>query len=104
MFNVYMNTKTGFRILKEKSQNDLSRRSSYDNLLYLITTVMPLITKGESRICAPGAPPLPGLKKWDLFFVNFHCIIRKYFDFSLHAVFTICILFDTLLTKTLGYV
>ena len=31
-----------------------------------------------------------------------HLCIRKYFDFSQHVVFTICILFTTLLTKTQG--
>ena len=31
-----------------------------------------------------------------------HLCIRKYFDFSQHVVFTICILFTTLLPKTQG--
>ena len=51
--------------------------------------------KGGSRT---GAPP-SRLKKSDLF-CKFSLYIRKYFDFSQHAVFTICILFTTLLTKT----
>ena len=46
----------------------------------------------------PGRPPV--LKKnWGLFFVNFDCITRIYFDFSQHTMFTICILFTTLITK-----
>ena len=61
----------------------------------------PLLTafKGGSRTGAPGAPP-PRLKKKGTFFGKFSLYIRKYFDFSQHAVFTICILFTTLLTKT----
>ena len=44
------------------------------------------------------APPFE--KKNGTFFGNFSLYIRKYFDFSQHAVFKICILFTTLLTQT----
>ena len=50
----------------------------------------------------------PGLKKFRGFvFVNFDCIhnvTRKHFDFSQHAMFTICILFTSLLRKLRVYV
>ena len=38
-----------------------------------------------------------------LFFVNFDCILRIYFCFSHHTVFTIGTLFSTV-TKNIGYV
>ena len=44
----------------------------------------------------PGRPPPC--------FCKFSLHIRKYFDFSQHAVFTICILFTTLLPKHRGCV
>ena len=44
------------------------------------------------------APPFE--KKNGTFFGKFSLYIRKYFDFSQHAVFKICILFTTLLTQT----
>ena len=47
----------------------------------------------------PGPPPR--LKKGTCF-CKFSIYIRKFFDFSQHAVFTICILFTTLLKKTQG--
>ena len=47
-------------------------------------------------------PPFPFEKKPGTCFLKFSSYIRKYFDFSQHAVFTIGILFTTLLTKTLG--
>ena len=47
-----------------------------------------------------AGPAPPGLKKFRGFvFVNFDCITRKHFDFSQHAMFTICILFTSLLQK-----
>ena len=39
-----------------------------------------------------------------LFFVNFDCITRIYFNCSEHAMFTIRILFTTLIIKTFVYV
>ena len=57
------------------------------------------VIKGGSRTGAPGAP-LPLWKKGTCFFWKFSLNIRKYFDFSQHAVFTLCILFTTFLTKT----
>ena len=53
---------------------------------------------GGSRTSAPGARP-PFEKKGTCF-CKFSLYIRKYFDFSQHVVFTICILFTTLLTQT----
>ena len=55
--------------------------------------------KGGSRTGASGARP-PFEKKNGTFFYKFSVYIRKNFDFSRHVVFTICILFTTLLTKT----
>ena len=50
----------------------------------------------------PGPPPsLFEIK--GLVFVNFSLYIRKFLDFSQHAVFTICILF-TFSNKNIGYV
>ena len=51
----------------------------------------------------------PGLARWmraiwfenfmGFVFVNFDCITNIHFDFSQHAMFTICILFTTLLQR-----
>ena len=46
------------------------------------------------------APPPPPFEKKGTFLGKFSLYIRKYFDFSQHAVFTICILFTPLLIKT----
>ena len=43
-------------------------------------------------------------KFWGVVFVNFDCITRIYFDVSQHAMFKICILFNTLLQKLRVYV
>ena len=44
-------------------------------------------------------PPFPFEKKPGTCFCKFSLYIRKYFDFSQHAVFAICILFTTLQQK-----
>ena len=47
-----------------------------------------------------GGPHIPRFVKfWGVVFVNFDSLTRIYFDFSQHAMFTICILFTTLLQK-----
>ena len=63
---------------------------------YDISNMMPKADPGPAR--RARAPPFE--KKNGTFFGKFSLYIRKYFDFSQHAVFKICILFTTLLTKT----
>ena len=43
--------------------------------------------------------PLRLKKSWGLFFVNFDCITRIYFNYNQHTMFTTCMLFSTLTTK-----
>ena len=61
-----------------------------------ITFSLKFGTKGESRT---GAPPEKIL--WFVF-INFDFITLVDFDLSQHAMFTICILFIALTTKTYG--
>ena len=56
-------------------------------------------TQGGSRTGARGVPPV-FQKKFVFINVDFITLIR--FDFSQHAIFSICILFTTLTTKKYG--
>ena len=56
-------------------------------------------SKGGSRTGPPGARPR--FEKFGGFVLaNFDCITRIYFDVSQYTMFTMCILFTTLATKT----
>ena len=69
------------------------------NIWFLFLTTYILQRRIQDR--RAGRSSAPAWKKRTCF-CKFSLYIRKYFDFSQHAVLTICILFTTLLTKTYG--
>ena len=85
----FLRTTVGFR--RSALMSCTQKFTTYITVIFAVTK--PKAVPGPAP---PGPPPPPRLKKNGTFFGKFSLYIRKYFDFSQHAVFKICILFTTL--------